>query len=57
MIEAPEAEPGEVVSAPETALVAAGALEVAIEFPPAELTAAVAPAEAGQLAADGSFTL
>lgn len=56
MIEAPEAEPGEVVSAPETALVAAGALEVATEFPPAELTAAVAPAEAGQLAADGSFT-
>ena len=48
MVEAPEAEPEEVVSAPETALVAAGALEVAPELP---------PAEAGQLAADGSFTL
>lgn len=67
VVEASEAELEDVVSAPETALVvAADALEAAVLspalatlFPPAtvELAAAVVLAEAGQLAADGSFTL
>lgn len=55
----------DVISAPETSLVvAADTLEVAAVPPEAvfapaigELAAAVAPAEAGQLAADGNFML
>lgn len=65
LADAPEIEPEDVASAPETVpVVAADTLEVAVdspatELPPAvaELAVAVAPAEAGQLAADGNFTL
>ena len=72
VVEDPDVELEEVVSVPETALaVAADMLTVAADTlellvvplatvsPPAEaeLAAAVAPAEAGQDAADGNFTL
>lgn len=63
--DAPEIEPEVVATAPETvSVVAADTLEVAVDSPATELppamvglAVAVAPAEAGQLAADGSFTL
>lgn len=60
LLEVPEAGPEDVVWAPETApVVAADALEAA-PVPPAlaaELTGAVAPAEAGHEAAEGNTTL
>lgn len=64
VVEPPVAELDDVVSAPETALVVTAdavvlppALAALLPPPTAELTAAVALADAGQLAADGSFTL
>lgn len=65
LADAPEAEPEDIATALETLpVVAADTLDVAVDSPAtelspamAELAVAVAPAEAGQLAADGNFTL
>lgn len=65
VVDTPEREPEVVATAPETVpVVAPDTLEVAVDSPATELppamaglAVAVAPVEAGQLAADGSFTL